>query len=333
MTQLSSVDVARRAEATAVRLRGYLPATPLVRFDAFSAELDADVLVKCEHQQRTGSFKARGALAKAMTLSSEQRDRGIVTASTGNHGLGVANAVRVIGGRAIVFVPTTASEVKTTALRRLGAELHTHDADPVVVERVARSYADEHGLVYLPPYNDPDVIAGQGTAAVELVEQLAGQDVAAVFVNVGGGGLMSGFASVIRHHLPSVRIYGASPANDAAMMASVRAGRVVEVATAPTLSDGSAGNIEDGTITLELCRSLVDEWVSVSEPEIAAALATVIDTEHQLIEGAAGVAFAAARARRADIRGKRIVVLSCGANIASATLAAALGHERDGRKP
>jgi threonine dehydratase len=324
VSQPSPVDIARRAAETAPRLREHLPVTPLVRFDAFSVELDADVLVKCEHQQRTGSFKARGALAKAMTLSAEQRDRGVVTASTGNHGLGVANAVRTIGGRAIVFVPEIASPVKTAALLRHGAELHTHDADPVEVEQLARSYAAERGLVYLAPYNDPDVIAGQGTVAVEVVEQLAGRDVAAVFVNVGGGGLMSGFASVIKHHLPNVRVYGASAANDAAMIASVRAGRVVTVRTAPTLSDGSAGNIEDDTITLDLCRSLVDEWVSVSEADIAAALATVIDTEHQLIEGAAGVAFAAARARKADIRGERIVVLSCGANIAAATLATAL---------
>ncbi|HEX3590413.1 MAG TPA: pyridoxal-phosphate dependent enzyme [Pseudonocardiaceae bacterium] len=325
---LTSADVADRAEAVTPRLRDHLPVTPLVRFDAFSEELGAEVLVKCEYQQRTGSFKARGSLAKAMTLTRTRRQRGVVTASTGNHGLGVTNALQAIGGHAVVFVPDNASTAKVAALRRQGAEIHTLDADPGVVERHARAYAGERGLVYLPPYNDPDVIAGQGTVGVELMEQLDGRPVDAVFVTVGGGGLISGVGSVVKHRLPGTRVYGASPANDAAMLASVRAGRVVEVPTSPTVSDGSAGNIEDGTVTVDLCADVVDTWVTVTEPEIGSALATVIDTEHQLVEGAAAVAFAAARARRADFTGGRIVVVACGANIAAVTLAAALAIAR-----
>jgi threonine dehydratase len=305
-------------------LHEHLDVTPLVRFDALSDELGVEVLVKCEFRQRTGSFKARGSLAKAMTLTPAQREAGVVTASTGNHGLGVVNAMRALGGRAVVFVPANASTVKVAALRRLGVELHTHDADAGVVEGIARAYADVHGLVYLAPYNDPDVIAGQGTAGVEIVEQLAGRDIDALFVNVGGGGLMSGVASVVKHHRPDVRVYGASPRNDAAMIASVAKGEVVQVPTELTLSDGSAGNIEDGSITVDLCAELVDEWVSVSEQEIAVEMAAVIDTEHLLVEGAAGVAFAAARKHAAAHRGGRIVVLACGANVGSATLSGAL---------
>jgi threonine dehydratase len=138
------------------------------------------------------------------------------------------------------------------------------------------------------------------------------------------GSPISGVASVVRHHLPGVRVYGASPRNDAAMIASVAAGKVISVPTELTLSDGSAGNLEDGSITVDLCAELVDEWVSVSEQEIAAELASIIDTEHLLVEGAAGVAFAAARRHAAAHHGGRIVVLACGANIGSATLAGAL---------
>jgi threonine dehydratase len=324
LTPLTPADVARRSAEIAPALHEHLDVTPLVRFDALSAELEVEVLVKCEFRQRTGSFKARGSLAKSMTLTPRQREAGVVTASTGNHGLGVVNAMRALGGRAVVFVPANASAVKVDALRRLGVELHVHDADAGVVEGIARAHADEHGLVYLAPYNDPDVIAGQGTAGLEIVEQLAGRDLDALFVNVGGGGLMSGVASSVKQHHPGVRVYGASPRNDAGMIASVEAGKVVQVPTELTLSDGSAGNLEDGSITVELCADLVDEWVSVSEKEIATEMAAVIDTEHVLIEGAAGVAFAAARRYAAAHRGGRIVVLACGANIGAATLADAL---------
>jgi threonine dehydratase len=321
---LTMADLARRSTAIAPALREHLEVTPLVPFEALSAELGVEVLVKCEFRQRTGSFKARGSLAKAMTLSPEQRAAGVVTASTGNHGLGVANAMRALGGRAVVFVPSNAAPMKLAALRRQGVEVHLRDADQGVVEGMAREHAIEHGLTYLPPYNDPEVIAGQGTAGVEIVEQLAGRSIDALFVNVGGGGLISGIASVVKDRFPGVRVYGASPHNDAAMIASVAAGKVVQVPTAPTLSDGSAGNIEDGSITVDLCAELVDEWVAISEEEIATELAMIIDTEHQLVEGSAGVAFAAARKYAAEHRGGRIVVVACGANIGSATLAGAL---------
>ncbi|HEY0474057.1 MAG TPA: pyridoxal-phosphate dependent enzyme, partial [Kribbella sp.] len=185
-------------------------------------------------------------------------------------------------------------------------------------------HAAEHGLTYVPPYNDPDVIAGQGTAGVEILEQLAGQRLDAIFVAVGGGGLVSGIASVLKQHRPEIRVYGASPARDAAMAASVEAGKVIEVEAEDTLSDGTAGSVEPGSITFELCRDLVDEWVLVSEDAIRAALRMVIDTEHQLIEGSAAMAFAAARARRTELAGRRVAVVSCGGNISAGTLAAAL---------
>lgn len=327
---LTPAAVAARSAEVSPSLRQYLPVTPFVRFGALSDELDADVLVKCDHLQRTGSFKARGSLTKLLTLSGAERKRGVVTASTGNHGLGFANALAELGGRGIVFVPENAAEMKIAALRRSGVEIHSQGTDAGAVEVLAREWAAEQGLTYVSPYNDPDIIAGQGTVGVEILEQLDGAGLDAIFVNVGGGGLISGIASVLRQELPDIRVFGASPANDAGMVASIQAGHIVEVDALPTLSDGSAGNVEAGSITFELCRSLVDEWVLVGEAEIRSALAMVIDTEHQLIEGAAAVAFAAARIRRDDIKGQRIAILSCGGNISSRTLVEALSGVTSG---
>ncbi|WP_433161902.1 threonine/serine dehydratase [Kribbella sp. CA-247076] len=321
---LSPTEAAERSEQVAPKLREHLPPTPFVRFGAFSDELGAEVLVKCEHLQRTGSFKARGSMAKILTLTDEQRERGVVTASTGNHGLGVGNALATLGGRGLVYLPENASPSKVAALRRLGLDLHAEGNDSGVLEPKARAYAAEHDLTYVPPYNDPDIVAGQGTVAVEILEQLAGEPLDAVFVAVGGGGLVSGVAAVLKKHLPGIRVYGASPVRDDAMAASVRAGEIVLVDAQDTLSDGTAGSVEPGSITFDLCRELVDDWVLVSEDAISAALRMVIDTEHQLIEGSAAMAFAAARARRTELEGQRVAIVSCGGNISASTLVAAL---------
>jgi threonine dehydratase len=322
---LTPADVAQRSEKVAPRLREHLPVTPLVPFAAFSEELGAEVLVKCEHQQRTGSFKVRGAMAKILTLTDEERQRGVVTASTGNHGLGVSNALATLGGRGIIYVPENASASKVAAIKRFGVEVRSQGTDPGALELLAREQAAEQGMTYVSPYNDPDVIAGQGTIGVEILEQLAGQQLDAVFIAVGGGGLISGIASVLKERRPEIRVYGAQPARDAAMFASVKAGKVVPVDAGQTLSDGTAGSVEPGSITFELCRSVVDDWVLVDEDAIRAALRMVIDTEHQLVEGSAALAFAAARERRTELEGKRVAVVSCGGNISASTLVAALG--------
>jgi threonine dehydratase len=321
---LSPTEVAERSERVAPLLRPHLPPTPFVRFGAFSDELGAEVLVKCEHLQRTGSFKARGSLAKILTLTDAQRQAGVVTASTGNHGLGVGNALATLGGHGIVYLPENASPSKVAALRRLGLELRAEGNDSGVLEPKARAYAEEHGLTYVPPYNDPDIIAGQGTLAVEILEQLDGAPLDAVVVAVGGGGLVSGVAAVLKQHLPKVRVYCAQPALDAGMAASVRAGEIVQVDAAESLSDGTAGSVEPGSITFDLCRQLVDDWVVIEEDAIRDALRMVIDTEHQLIEGSAALAFAAARERRTELAGRRVAVVSCGGNISAQTLANAL---------
>jgi threonine dehydratase len=266
----------------------------------------------------------RGALAKLIALGADARGRGVVAASSGNHGLGVAYALNALGGRGIVFVPAGASAVKVAAIGELGVQIRHSQQSMGDTETIARRYAIEHELEYVSPYNDLDVIAGQGSIGLEIAEQASAEGVEVVMVAVGGGGLAAGVAAAIKSRLPSVRVIGASPVNDAAMAASVRAGRIVEVAAMPTLSDGTAGGIEAGAITFGLCSELIDDWVLVTEEEIRESLRIVIDTRHELIEGAAAVAVAGAVAFRAELVGKRVAVISCGANIAAATLARAL---------
>lgn len=321
---ISPAEVADRAERISPALRQHLALTPFVRYDAFGDDVGAEVLVKCEHQQRTGSFKARGAMAKVLNLTDAERAAGVVTASTGNHGLGVGNALATLGGHGIVYLPENAAPGKVAALKRFGLELRAEGNDTGVLELKARAYAAEHGLTYVPPYNDPEVVAGQGTVGVEIVEQLDGQQLDAVVVAVGGGGLISGVAAVLKKHLPNIKVYGAQPAADDAMAASVRAGEIVQVPAKQTLSDGTAGSVEPGSITFDLCRELVDDWVLVGEDAIRDALRLVIDTEHQLIEGSAALAFAAARERRTELAGQRVAVVSCGGNMSSRTLVSAL---------
>jgi threonine dehydratase len=320
-------QVAARTRALSAAIREHTVVTPLVRIPTATESGGAEILLKCEHQQRTGSFKVRGALAKLLSLSRDERDRGVVAASTGNHGLGVAYALAALGGQGVVCVPEHASPVKVAAIRRYGAEVRVLGQVPAETEVLARRMAAGAELTYISPYNDLDVIAGQGTVGEEIVQALDGRPVDAVVVAVGGGGLVSGVAAAVKSARPGVRVIGASPANDAAMAASVRAGQVVEVDAQPTISDGTAGGVEAGSVTLPLCRELVDDWILVEESDIRAALRFMIDTEHQLVEGAAAVAIAAGRGAGRGAPGQTIAIVSCGANISSTTLARALAAD------
>jgi threonine dehydratase len=313
------------AARVAAKTRG-LPAAfhEHVRVTPFTSLGTTDILVKREHQQKTGSFKVRGALAKLLSLDADQRDRGVIAASTGNHGLGVAYALSVVGGNGVVCVPENASAVKTAAIRRYGVEVRFLGAHSGETEMLARRLAAKDELTYISPYNDLDVIAGQGSIGLEIIEQLAGRPLDAVVVAVGGGGLISGIAATVKSVLPHVRFIGASPANDAVLAASVRAGAITRVDARPTLSDATAGGVDDDAITLPLCTELVDEWILVDEAEIRAALRLMIDTEHELVEGSAAVAIAAALTAADRTHGQAIAVVSCGANISADALARAL---------
>lgn len=326
---MKPVDVAREAVLAEVRIRSHVRETYLEPSPWLSTEGRADVHCKLENLQHTGSFKLRGAMNKLLSLSDEELGRGVITASSGNHGMAFAHGLGALGRQGIVFVPEVVSTVKADAIGRLGAELRRHGRDTVETEIFARRYAEENGMIFVPPYNDAQVVAGQGTIGVELARQLERID--AVFASVGGGGLISGIAGYLKSIRPDVRIVGCWPENSAVMMKSMQAGRILDLPSLPTLSDGTAGAIEPGAITFELCRALVDECVSVTEDEIAESLRLFVETHHMLIEGAAAVAVAAYRKTCGRWAGRKVVLVICGANIASETLADVLSGPRGDR--
>lgn len=310
-------DIAAAAREATGRIAGLVRETPLDRSHGFSAAAGADVYFKLENLQYTGSFKVRGAVNRLLALSPREIEAGCVVASSGNHGVAVAYAMAKLGIGGVIFVPEQASAAKLAAIKSYGGDVRLHGTDGLDTETHARAYAAENDKTYISPYNDAIVIAGQGTCGIEIVEQLP--DVDTLYIAVGGGGLISGVGSVLKAHNPDVRIVACQPEASAVMMRSVEAGRVLDMPSDPTLSDGTAGGIEAGSITLELCRSVTDEFVLVSEAEIVAALQRFVDLEHQLIEGAAAVAVAAMLKRAGDTV-RKSAVLICGGNIARDTL-------------
>ena len=287
------------------------------------AYLPQTVYLKLEHLQHTGSFKFRGACNKIALLTSSQAAAGIVTASNGNHGLGVAAAARARGIPAEVFVSAQVAPMKARRIEALGASLRRSGDDPLTAEIAARRAAEESGRVYISPYNDLDVVAGQGTIGVELIRQVP--DLDAVFVAVGGGGLIAGIGSYLKSVSPRTRIVGCWPENSPVMLRCMEAGRVIEVPERPTISESTAGGLEPDSITLDLCRAVIDDCVMVSEPEIISALRLLLASEHWLVEGAAGVALAAFRQQAGRYANQRVAIVLCGRNLSPHALHAIAG--------
>lgn len=322
---MTGADAAREVGLAADRIGPHIRETPLEPSPFLSRETGADVHLKLECVQVTGSFKARGALNKLLSLGAAERARGVVAASTGNHGLAVAHALALLGIAGEIFLPASVSPAKLEGLRARGARVRLVDEDPGVVETVARQDADRTGRIYVSPYNDPQVIGGQGTVGVELLRQLEGLE--AVLVPVGGGGLVGGIGAWLKERAPSVRIVGCQPAACPILVESVKAGRLLQLPSAPSLSDATVGLIEAGAITFPLCRACVDDWLVVDEPAIRAALRLVLERQSVLIEGAAALPVAALIAARDRWRGARVALVLSGSHIALPTLADVL---RDG---
>ncbi len=300
------------------RISGYVRETPLEFSPWFSEQTGAKVWMKLENLQLTGSFKLRGAFNKLLTISDKERASGGVAASSGNHGAAVAYAMAKLGMTGIIFVPEKTSSAKVDAIRRFGGEVRFFGTDGLDTEVHARQYAADHGMTYLSPYNDAAVIAGQGSCGVEIARQLP--DIDAICIAVGGGGLISGVGTFLRTVNRNIGIVACQPEESAVMTESVRAGRILEMQSGPTLSDGTAGGIEAGAITFDICRDIVTDYVTVSEDDIASAMRAFVDSHHLLLEGAAGVALAGLIGHHRKYAGKNIVVLICGGNISRDTL-------------
>lgn len=265
--------------------------------------------LKCEQEQKTGSFKWRGALSK---LSLLRQGSLVVTASTGNHGLAIATAAPLFDLRVKIFVPSSTAFSKLEKIKKTGAEVVEINGDSLSAELAGKKFARKNNLPWISPYNDAEVISGQGTIGIELDRQLA--DIERIYITVGGGGLVSGIASWLKQHHPEIEIIGCQPENSPEMYLSILTGHVVTFPDASeTLSDGSAGPLESDSITYPICRTLIDRFVLISEDEIKYAMRYLYATHGMVIEGAAGVAMAAA-IKENEHRGRTVVVL-CGGNI------------------
>ena len=312
-----------RITAAHTAIRPEVPVTPLDRSAGLSARFGCDVLLKAEHLQPTGSFKLRGATNKLHVLGRDASRAGVVTASTGNHGQAVARAGARMGIPVLVYVAASTVVSKMETIKVLGAELVVVDGPPIEAELAARRWSLDHGRPYVPPYNDLDVMAGQGTLGVELHEQEP--DLDAVFVAVGGGGLIGSVGTALKGLRSRARVVGVWAENSPCMLRAIEAGGIVDVDEAPTLSDGTAGAIEPGSVTFPICRTVIDETVTVNEAEIANAMRMVAEAEHWIVEGAAGVALAGLAKQASSYRGCKAAVVLCGRNIALDAFLRAIG--------
>lgn len=295
-------------------LAGQVVRTPLVRSTVLSAHFGREIHLKLETVQHTGSFKLRGALNRLAALTPAERERGVVTMSTGNHGRAVSYAAQQAGVRAVVCMSSLVPGNKVEAVRALGAEVHIagRSQDEAAAE-VARLVAEE-GLTFVPPFDDAAVVAGQGTIGLEIMEDLP--DTRTVLVPLSGGGLIAGVALAVKGVAPDARTMGISMEHGAAMIASQRAGRPVAVEEVASLADSLGGGIgEDNRYTFALVRRLVDEFILVTEREIADAMTFAYRHERLVLEGAAAVGIAALLADRVPAPEGPLVLVVSGGNV------------------
>jgi len=312
-------NIANLVETAYHTIEKYIVNTPLEFSAALSELTGAEVYLKLESVQTTGSFKLRGALNKIMTLDKNTLAQGVVTASTGNHAAAVAHALQTVGGKGTIWMPKTVSEAKRKSLSFFkGVDVELFGNDSVEAELKALESAQKEGRMYISPYNDIDVVAGQGTIGVELLAQLPVLE--AVFVPIGGGGLISGIGGYLKEKNEQIEIVGCQPENSAVMYHSIKAGKVVTEKSLPTLSDGTAGGIEEDTITFEFCKKWVNDYVLVEEEEIKAALKLLIKEHYLLVEGAAALSVASLLQTKEKWRGKKVVLILCGRKLPFKTL-------------
>ncbi|WNJ16639.1 threonine/serine dehydratase [Pontibacter sp. G13] len=304
------MNVHRQVQLAEQRIRPYILKTPVEYSPWLSRDTGAEVWLKLEHIQTTGSFKLRGAANHILSASEEARNRGLITASTGNHGSAFAYMCHKLGVPGTIYLPNGTAQSKIDYMRMYGVELKFIGTDPLESELAAREASAQTGKSFISPYNDEAVVAGQGTMGLELFAQLP--DLSTVFVPVGGGGLISGTAGYLKGARPGIEIIGCSPEKSPAMHRSLEAGEIIEVATYPTWSDGTAGGLEPGSITFDLCQKYVDRMELVSEEDIQAALRYLLEKHQWMVEGAAGLALATFRRIAAEYRDKQVVLVLCG---------------------
>ncbi len=294
-------------------LKGVIHRTPLDYSRTFSRITGGKVYMKLENLQKTGAFKVRGAYYKIYRLPEESKKKGVVAASAGNHAQGVAFAASAAGIPAIIVMPETAPISKIQATQGYGAKVVLHGLIYDDAYRKALEIAEETGATFIHPFDDPYIIAGQGSIAVEILQDL--QDIDVVVVQIGGGGLISGIASVVKNTLGDhVKIIGVEPESAPKMKASIEAGRIVEIEARPSIADGLLTR-KPGELTYKLVSELVDDIVTVSDDEIAHAILMLLERSKTVAEGAGAAGLAALLSGKIDVRGKKVVTIISGGNI------------------
>ncbi len=306
MITIGDVYAARR------RMGRWVRHTPFERSPLLGGIIGGEVWLKLENRQLTGSFKIRGASNRIALLSEDERSRGVVAASSGNHAQGVAYAARELGVKAAIVVPGNTPNVKRDAIKALGADLTVHGDEYMEAERLAQKMGVERGMPFLSPYNDADLIAGQGTVGLEMVED--GPELDAVLVPVSGGGLISGVATVIKG-ASKAEVIGIQTEASPVMHASIKAGKIVDIPMYDTVAEGLHGGIEQGSVTFPICQRLVDDWIDVKEATIVEALQLMLVRHHEVIEGSGAVGIAALMENPKRFKNKSIGVVISGGNI------------------
>ena len=306
MVTHGDIYAARRRMGTWVRR------TPFERSQLLSELTGGEVYLKLENRQLTGSFKIRGASNRIALLTPDERRRGVVAASSGNHAQGIAYAARQLGVRAAIVVPGNTPKMKRDAIRALGADLTVHGNEYMDAERLAQNMSREGGMPFLSPYNDPDLIAGQGTVGLEMVED--GPELDAVLVPVSGGGLISGVSTVIKA-ASKAEVIGVQTIASPVMHESIKAGKIVDIPMYDTVAEGLHGGIEQGSVTFPICQKLVDDWIDVKEATIVDALRLMLLRHHEVIEGSGAVGVAALMENPKRFKNKRVGVVISGGNI------------------
>ena len=324
MIQLSDVQTALG------RIRADIRVSPCPRSETFSAVTGNSIYLKMDNQQRTGAFKERGALNRILSLSSDERARGVIAASAGNHAQGVSYHAGRHGVRARIVMPLPTPLTKVSATRAYGAEVVLHGTNYDEAYEHAMELSQQDSLVLIHAFDDESVIAGQGTLGLEILQQHP--DVEVIVSPIGGGGLIGGVACAVKESRPSVKVYGVQPSRIPSMKAAVAAGKPVTLDSAKTIADGIAVR-RAGDYTLPLVQKYVDDIVTVEEEEIANAILLLLEREKTLAEGAGAAAIAAVLNRKIELQNKRVAVLVCGGNIDVTLLSRIIerGLVKDGR--
>ena len=306
MLTFSAIEAARR------RLAGAIPVTPCARSEHLSRVTGTQAYLKLENLQFTGAFKERGALNKIIQLTDEEKKRGVICASAGNHAQGVAYHAARLGVLSVIVMPVFTPLIKVTSTRNFGAEVILHGDSFEESHQHALKLAAERGMVFVHPFNDDDVMAGQGTIGLELLEQ--NPYLQAVLVPIGGGGLISGIAVALKETNPRVKIIGVETEAFPSMKASIAAGHIVKTPPSSTVAEGIAVR-EPGDKTFEVVKKYVDDIVTVSEEEIANAILFLLEREKTVAEGAGAAGVAALLNAKVDLKDQKVCAVVCGGNI------------------